>query len=196
MFVDRGRRGRHGQSQSRAAIRLRHDAAGLPRHAAVRGIEGLTNPRGFITRRQAPAQREIPERLRRRGLRRHPAGRARPRSPVGRAEDRLHDRVDGDGHRRQYRGPARRQGAARGRPGTPSAWPISATRASPSWRCRRSRRATSTGRARANGFTPPRSASRSTSCARSAREASETFYEKFALRLMGIEKLVSAPPPQ
>ena len=32
--------------------------------AAVRGIEGLTNPRGFIVDRQAPAQPGLPERLR------------------------------------------------------------------------------------------------------------------------------------
>ena len=31
---------------------------------AIHGIEGLTNPRGFVAHRQAPAQSEIPERLR------------------------------------------------------------------------------------------------------------------------------------
>ena len=56
-----------------------------------------------------------------------------------------------------------------GAPGTPSVSPISATAASPSSRSRRFRRATSTGRRRANGCTPPRSASRNISSARCAR---------------------------
>ena len=56
----------------------------------------------------------------------------------------------------------------RSRPGTRSVSPISAIPASPSWRSRRSRRATSTGPRRANGFISPRSPSKNTSCARSA----------------------------
>ena len=52
------------------------------------------------------------------------------------------------------------------RPGTRSAWPTWATPVRPSSRCRRFRRATSTGSRRASGCTWPRSPSRSTSCAR------------------------------
>ena len=112
---------------------------------AVFGIEGLTNPRGFIADRRAPAQPEVQEHLRGRRLRRDPAGRG-DAGADRRAEDRLHDRVDGDGDRAQHPRRARRQGARpRRRPGTPSAWPTSATPASRSSRCRRSRRATSTG---------------------------------------------------
>ena len=42
------RRRRLGQGDAGAAVRLFDDAAGLPRHRAVRGIEGLVNPRGFV----------------------------------------------------------------------------------------------------------------------------------------------------
>ena len=69
---------------------------------AVRGIEGLTNPRGFIADRQVPAQPDLPERLRGRRLRRDPAGR-QDAAAGRRAEDRLHDRIDGDGDRREHR---------------------------------------------------------------------------------------------
>ena len=50
---------------------------------AVFGIEGLTNPRGFIMHRHAPAQPEIPQYLLGGRLRRHPAGRGHTRVPTG-----------------------------------------------------------------------------------------------------------------
>ncbi len=68
--------------------------------------------------------------------------------PVRRAEDRLHDRSDGDGDGQKPRGYA---GGGKPtptrRPGTRSASPTSATAASRSSPSRRSRRETSTGRA-------------------------------------------------
>ena len=77
---------------------------------AVFGIEGLTNPRGFITVDKHQRNAEVQERLRGRRLRRHPAGGSH--SGSGRhTEDRLHDRIHGDRDRaqhpcRSYREPA------------------------------------------------------------------------------------------
>ena len=133
---------------------------------AVFGIEGLTNPRGFILIdefQRNPKFKNI-----------YSVGVCVAIPPVEvdarahrRAEDRLHDRIDGDGRRAQHPRRARRQrDRTRRRPGTPCALPTSATPASRSSPCRRSRRATSTGLPRASGCTWPRSASRSTSCAR------------------------------
>ena len=137
--------------------------------AAVRGIEGLTNPRGFILVDKHQRNPTFPNVF--------SVGVCVAIPPVGqdaaarrRAEDRLHDRIHGHGDGAEHRRAAARRGAEGGRrPGTPSASPISATAASPSSPSRRSRRATSTGRRRASGCTPPRSASRNTSCARSGR---------------------------
>ena len=70
--------------------------------AAVRGIEGLTNPRGFILVDKHQRNPAFPEHLRRRRLRRDPADR-QDAGPGGRAEDRLHDRIDGDGDGPQHR---------------------------------------------------------------------------------------------
>ena len=79
--------------------------------APLRGIEGLVNPRGFVMVDKHQRNPEIPEHLLGRRLRRHSAGRSDTRA-LRRAEDRLHDRIDGDGDGAKYRRPAR---AARSR---------------------------------------------------------------------------------
>jgi NADPH-dependent 2,4-dienoyl-CoA reductase/sulfur reductase-like enzyme len=133
---------------------------------AVAAVPGLCNPRGFVLideHQRSKAYKNI-----------FSAGVCVAIPPVEatpgahrRAQDRLHDRDHGHGHRAQHRRRAEGPPAVPPRPpGTPSAWPTWATPAPPSWRCRRSRRATSTGSRRASGCTWPRSPSRSTSCAR------------------------------
>lgn len=75
---------------------------------AVFGIEGLTNPRGFILidqQQRNPKYKNIYAA----GVRRDPAGGADARSHR-RPEDRLHDRVHGRGRGREHQGAARRQG--------------------------------------------------------------------------------------
>ncbi len=79
---------------------------------AVFGIEGLTNPRGFIVVDAQPAQPEIQERLRGGRLHRDPAGRG-DAGADRRAEDGLHDRIDGHRDRAQHPRRARRQDAGR-----------------------------------------------------------------------------------
>ena len=157
--------------------------------AAVRGIEGLTNPRGFILDRQAPAQSGLPGDLRGRRLRGDPADRQDAGSGR-RAEDRLHDRIDGDGDGPEHRAPDRRSGSrTRRRPGTPSASRISATRGIAFV---------------AQPQIPPRNVNWSSSgkwvhAAKVGFEKyflhkvrsgkSEPFYERLALQVLGIDKL-------
>ena len=75
---------------------------------AFKGVDALMGDRGpgqsarLRPHRQEPAQSEISECLRRRRLRRDPAGRG-DAGADRHAEDRLHDRVHGDGDRAQYR---------------------------------------------------------------------------------------------
>ena len=64
--------------------------------AAVRGIEGLTNPRGFILADKHQRNPKFPQRLLGRRLRRHSADRS-DAGALRRAEDRFHDRIHGDG---------------------------------------------------------------------------------------------------
>jgi sulfide:quinone oxidoreductase len=85
------------KADARDALRLLDDAAGVPRHRAVARHRGPRQSARLRHRRQAPAEPEVHQYLLRRRLRRHPAdgpdaGRLR------RAEDRLHDRVDGHRH--------------------------------------------------------------------------------------------------
>ncbi len=58
-------------------------------------IEGLTESARIHPDRPTSTQPELPQHLRRRGLRRDPAGRA-DCGPDRHAEDGLHDRIDGD----------------------------------------------------------------------------------------------------
>ena len=74
---------------------------------AVHGIDKLTNPRGFILVDKNQRNPDLPQRVRDRGLRRDPAGRADARSGR-RAEDRLHDRIHGDGDGAEHRRAAAR----------------------------------------------------------------------------------------
>ncbi|MCK7502325.1 MAG: hypothetical protein MZW92_80000 [Comamonadaceae bacterium] len=79
---------------------------------AVFGIEGLTNPRGFILideHQRNPKYKNIYSVGR---VRRHPAG-GGDAGADRRAQDRLHDRVDGDRDRAQHPRRARRQRAGR-----------------------------------------------------------------------------------
>ena len=75
---------------------------------AVRGIEKLTNPRGFVIVDKHQRNPAYPERIRHRRLRGDRPGR-RDAGSRRRAEDRLHDRIDGHGdgdeHRRAAEGP-------------------------------------------------------------------------------------------
>jgi hypothetical protein len=77
---------------------------------AVRGIEKLTNPRGFVVVVQAPAQSRVSEHLCHRRVRGDPSNR-RDASPGRRAQDRFHDRIHGDGDRDEYGRIAARQDA-------------------------------------------------------------------------------------
>ena len=79
--------------------------------AAVRGIEGLTNPRGFILVDKHQRNPDLPRHLRRRRLRRHSADR-QDAGAGRRAQDRLHDRIHGHGHGAQHR-PAGRRASSR-----------------------------------------------------------------------------------
>ena len=69
---------------------------------AVRGIEKLTNPRGFVIVDKHQTQSVVSERIWHRRVRGDRAGRRHPGSG-GRAENRLHDRVDGDRDREEHR---------------------------------------------------------------------------------------------
>ncbi len=79
--------------------------------APLRGIEGLSNPRGFTLIDKFQRNPEISEHLCSRGMRCHPSDRPHAGS-LRRAEDRLHDRVDGDGDRSEHRPPASWRGTA------------------------------------------------------------------------------------
>ena len=72
------------------------------------------------------------------------------------------------------------------RPGMPSAWPISATAAWRSWRSRRSRRATSTGRPRAHWVHLAKVAFEKYFLRKMRTGQSEPFYESFVLRRLNI----------
>ena len=78
--------------------------------APLRGIDGLVNPRGFVIVDKHQQNPKYPQRLLGRRLRRDPAGRP-DAGAVRRAEDRLHDRIDGDRDRAQHRPDAARRKA-------------------------------------------------------------------------------------
>ena len=147
------------------AVQAVDDAAGLQGRRRGGGRAQPVQPARLRADRRIPAQQGLQEHLLGRGLRGDSAG----RSDAGahrRAQDRLHDRNHGDGDRAQHRRRVARAAPPAPRaPGTRSASPTWATPAPPSWRCRRSRRATSTGSRRASGCTWPRSRTRSISCA-------------------------------
>ena len=120
--VDKFEPGRSSSPRSprTAALRRAHEvpfvyAMMLPAFRgveAVRGIEGLTNPRGFILADKYQRNPAFPDDLLGRRLRRDPA--ARQDAGSGRrSQDRLHDRIDGDGHRAEHRAPDRRPAAGR-----------------------------------------------------------------------------------
>ena len=146
--------------------------------AAVRGIEGLTNPRGIVLVDKHQRNPAYPEHLRRRRLRRHPADGA-DAGAGGRAENRLHDRIDGHGDGAQHWIDAARPGAARAGdverrlPGRlrQRRRRLRGAAADPAAQLQLVRRA-------APGCISPRLRSRNTSCARCARGSSEPFYEK------------------
>ncbi len=117
----RARRGRQAEEGAPASVCLLDDAARVQGRGGGVRHRGAREPARLGPDRRAPAQPEVPERLRRWRLRGDPAGRGDARA--GRcAEDRLHDRVDGDGDGAQHRGRHRRAraGATPGRDGRPS----------------------------------------------------------------------------
>ena len=79
---------------------------------AVFGVEGLTNPRGFITIDPFQRNAKFPNVYCGGRVRRHPAGRGHPGADRH-AEDRLHDRVHGHRHGAQHPRRARRPRAHR-----------------------------------------------------------------------------------
>ncbi len=108
------RRGRRAAQGPRSALRLLDDAAGLPRRRGGARHRRADQSARLHPRRQAPAQPDLPQRLRGRRLRRHPAH-GPDAGACGGAEDGLHDRIDGDGDSPQHREPAGRPRAQRGR---------------------------------------------------------------------------------
>ena len=82
--------------------------------APLRGIEGLVNPRGFVIIDKHQQNPDLPQCLLGRSLRRDPADRP-DAGALRRAEDRLHDRIDGHGDGAQHRpDPARREAGLSG----------------------------------------------------------------------------------
>ena len=115
------------EGDPRTAVRLLDDAAGLPRRPAVLGIEGLTNPRGFIIVDKHQRNPTYPN-VFGVGVCVAIAADGPDAGALRRAEDRLHDRIHGHGDGAQYRrAAAAARSRRRRRPGTPSASPISAT---------------------------------------------------------------------
>ena len=109
-----------------------------------------------------------------------------------RAKDRLHDRIHGARRPRitfAISSPARSQRMKAH--GTRSASPTSATAASPLSRCRKSRRATSTGRGKAIGCIWRKSPSRNISCARFVRDRASRYMNAFMMKALGIVRLRS-----
>ncbi len=149
-------------------VQLRHDAAGLPRRRRGDGRRGPGQSARLHPHRQAPAQSQISQRVRHRRVHCHSAGRPDTGSG-GRAQDRLHDRIHGDGDGAQYRPPA--QG-----PGTRHRGDLECDlpgRFRRRWRGLRGPAANSAAQRqlvarRANGCITPRSASRNISCTRCA----------------------------
>ncbi len=159
---------------------------------AVFGIEGLTNPRGFILidqQQRNPKYKNIyavgvcvaiPP------VEQTPVPTGAPKtgymieSMVEAAAANIRAQLDG-----------KRAGDAR-RPGTPSAWPTSATPVPRSSRCRRFRRATSTGSPRASGCICAKVAFERYFIRKMKRGTTEPLYEKLVLHGMGIKKLKDA----
>ncbi len=109
---------------------------------AVAAAVGALQSARLRADRRVPAQPTLQERLLSGCLRCDSARRGHARADR-RTQDRLHDRVDGERDREQHRRLPSKAGSRRTRrPGTPSASPTWATRASPSSRCRRFRPAT------------------------------------------------------
>jgi hypothetical protein len=132
---------------------------------AVRGIEKLTNPRGFVIVDKYQRNPAFPNIF--------AVGVCVAIAPVGATPVPVGVPKTGFMIESMVTATAMNIGALlrgqtprRCRPGTRSALPISAIPASLSWRSRRSRRATSTGRPRASGCTTPRSPSKNTFSAR------------------------------
>ena len=94
----------------RTAVRLFDDAAGVPRRRRRSRHREADQSARLRHHRQAPAQSGIPQRVRDRRLRGDRAGR-RHAGAGRRAEDRLHDRIDGDGDGLQHRRAAARRDA-------------------------------------------------------------------------------------
>ena len=117
MHVDRARRGGQAEEGARAAVQVLDDAAGVQGHRRrVRHRRPHQSARLHPDRR-ASAQSEVQEHLRGRRLRRDSAGRG-DAGADRRAEDRLHDRVDG---RRRPRTTSAPSSTARRRP-TKATW--------------------------------------------------------------------------
>ena len=83
----------------------------------VATVEGLCNPRGFVIIDEHQRNPKYQNIYLGRRLRRHPAGRGHAGADR-RAQDRLHDRVHGHGHRAQHPRRTRRQAA----PTTKATW--------------------------------------------------------------------------
>ena len=177
------------KANARPALRLLDDAAGVPRRRRRARHRGLTNPRGFIIvdkHQRNPTFRNVfalgvcvaiaPT-----GKTPVPVGVPKTGFMIESMVTAIAENL-GAACRRQGRRPTRR-------PGTPSAWPTSATAAWPSSPSRRSRRATSTGRPNGNWVHLAKVAFEKYFLGKISRGESEPFYEKLALDLMGAHKL-------
>ena len=156
--------------------------------AAVRGIEGLTNPRGFIIvdkHQRNPKFRNV-----------FGVGVCIAIAPVEQTPVPVGVPKTGYMIELMVTATALNIGQlVRGRrrptkpPGMRSAWRISAIPAWPSSPCRKIRRATSIGRRADAGSMWPKWRSRNTSCTRSAAGTTEPYYEKVVMKILDIGKI-------
>ncbi len=161
---------------------------GIP---ALRGVEGLTNPRGFVIVDKHQSNPKFPNIFGVGVVHRHSSARANA-CAGRRAQDRVHDRVHGDGHGAEYRAASSRRGAE----------PRSDLERDLSRRFRRFRRGVrrhpaksaaqrQLGLERTLGPRSPRSRSRNTSCTRSGPATPSLTIEKAVLKLLDIAKIKS-----
>ena len=151
---------------------------------AVRGIEGLTNPRGFILVDRHQRNPAYPNIFGIGVTRRHSTDR-RDAGSIGSARSRVHDRIDGDGHR------THRGAAARKAPEAEATWNAVCLAdfgdgGSRSWPSRRYRPVTSTGPQEV-GTSLAKAGFERYFLGKLRKGVGEPFYEKYLMSALGIE---------
>ena len=155
----------------------------------VAGIEGLSNPRGFTIVDKHQQNPKYPNIFAVGVCVAIPPMGPTP-VPCGVPKTGFMIESHGHRHRPQHRQPrARARSPTRSAPGTPSAWPISATGASPLSPNPRSRRATSTGRPSGKWVHLAKVGFEKYFIRKLRKGTSEPFYESLALKVLGIDKL-------